>query len=196
MPKTIGKIMGTLGAVLVGGRSSRMGTDKALVEINGIPMLGRVASALSEVSSRVVVLGGKYEGFENWQDEVDPSGPLSGLVTALARAEEHRVLMVAVDHPFVRPETLSHLVEAGTDLAVVPVDDHGVRQVTCAVYPTSISDLAREEAEAGGSIQSLLDRVSFQPITPDTWQSWGEDGRSWFSVDNAEALETGLRDYI
>jgi hypothetical protein len=61
------------------------------------------------------------------------------------------------------------------------------------VYPRELAGLAREEAETGGSIQTLLDRVSFFPVTPDRWEEWGEDGRSWFSADTPDALEEGQR---
>jgi molybdopterin-guanine dinucleotide biosynthesis protein A len=106
---------------------------------------------------------------------------------------EDRVLVVAVDNGFVNADTLRHLAAVESDLPVVPVDVDGVRQVTCAVYPKGIADIASEEATAGGSIQTLLDRVSFLPVTPEVWSGWGEDGRSWFSVDTPGDLETGLR---
>jgi hypothetical protein len=67
--------------------------------------------------------------------------------------------------------------------------------VTCALYPTAIAAEAAEEAAAGGTIQTLLDRVSFLPVTPAEWRSWGEDGRSWFSVDDEDALASGLRQF-
>ena len=76
----------------------------------------------------------------------------------------------------------------GENRAQAHVDAAGVRQVTCAVYPTAIADQASEETEGGGSIQSLLDRVALHPVTPDIWSGWGEDGRSWFSVDSPETL--------
>jgi molybdopterin-guanine dinucleotide biosynthesis protein A len=81
------------------------------------------------------------------------------------------------------------------DLPIVPVDDHGIRQVTCAIYPKSVADAATEEASNGGSVQSLLDRVSFTAVTSDTWRSWGEDGRSWFSADDPESLAQGLSQF-
>jgi molybdopterin-guanine dinucleotide biosynthesis protein A len=113
---------------------------------------------------------------------------LAGVATALTRTSAERVALVAVDHPFVRPPFLRDLVAIETDLPVVPVDETGVRQVTCAIYPKAISEAALEEASVGGSIQTLLDRVSFRPVVPNEWRSWGEDGRSWFSVDTPEAL--------
>lgn len=169
-----------------------MGTDKAKVEVGGVPMIDKVAEALSRVSQDVVILGREYQGFTNWPDRVDANGPLSGITTALNRSSNDRVLVVAVDHPFADHLTLARMVDMETPLAVVPVDEEGIRQVTCAVYPVSIAEAALEEANAGGSIQSLLDRVSFEPVPPDVWRSWGEDGRSWFSADTPDDLARGL----
>ncbi len=172
-----------------------MGADKATVEISGATMLDRVASAVASVTDRVVVLGSEREGYESWPDDLPGSGPLAGVVTALDRMGEDRALVVAVDNAFVQAETLSHLVTVESTLPVVPVDRDGVRQVTCAIYPKGIAAQAREEVESGGSIQTLLDRVSFLPITPDRWEEWGEDGRSWYSADTPEALAAGMRRY-
>ena len=187
--------MTLLGAILAGGQSSRMGTDKAAIEISGASLLSRVAGAVGQVTSRVVVLGGEREGYETWPDRVPATGPLAGVATALDRMTEDRSLVIAVDNAFVSPDTLSHLAAIESELPVVPVDHEGVRQVTCAIYPKGIAALAREEAESGGSIQTLLDRVSFLPVTPDVWIGWGEDGRSWYSVDSPADIETGLKMY-
>lgn len=158
-------------------------------------MLDHVAAALGSVCNRVVLLGPEREGWECWPDSVHAHGPLAGIATALSRTEADRVLLVAVDHPFVTADLLSHLTEIDSDLPIVPVDETGVRQVTCATYPSAIGDAAVDEAQSGGSIQTLLDRVSFQPVTPDEWKSWGEDGRSWFSVDDHESLAEGEAAY-
>ncbi|MEX1133438.1 MAG: molybdenum cofactor guanylyltransferase [Acidimicrobiia bacterium] len=188
--------MSTLGAVLAGGRSSRMGADKAEVDVGGQTMLQRVSSALGELLPHVVLLGAERDGFECWPDAFPARGPLAGIVTALSRMEEGRVLIVAVDQPFVRSQTLTRLGELDSKIPVVPVDRDGVRQVTCAVYPKAIAEAAMEEAEADGSIQSLLDRVSFHAVTPETWALWGEDGRSWYSVDTPGGLEEGVRRFL
>ena len=185
-----------LGAILTGGRSSRMGRDKADVSIAGRTMLDRVDSALSPLTGGVVLLGPDREGWECWPDSVHAQGPLAGIATALARTSSHWVVVVAVDHPFVSPEFLRHLIDVQSDVPVVPVDETGVRQVTCAIYPTAIAAAASEEAASGGSIQTLLDRVSFRPVVPKEWKIWGEDGRSWFSVDTAEALAKGEKAFL
>lgn len=151
-------------------------------------MLQRVADALRSVADRIVVLGPDRDGWECWPDSVHAEGPLAGIATALSRGEADRVVVVAVDHPLVNPGFLRNLVAIETDLPVVPVDETGTRQVTCALYPHSIAAAAVDEATAGGSIQTLLDRVSFRAITPEEWRGWGEDGRSWLGVDSEADL--------
>jgi len=183
--------MSLLGAILTGGRSTRMGEDKSEVQVDGVSMLVRVAEAVRPVVDQLVLLGPFRRGWVSWPDAVHAEGPLAGIATALTRTEHDRVLVIAVDQPFVAVGTLERLAGLGGDLPVVPVDDHGVRQVTCAVYPKEIAGQSIEEARAGGSIQTLLDRVSFRPVIPEEWRSWGEDGRSWFSVDTMEDLARG-----
>ena len=172
-----------------------MGQDKSDVLVGDLTMLEMVAAALRSVSERIVLLGPDREGWEAWPDSIHANGPLAGITTALNRTDSDHILVVAVDHPLVRKETLAKLLEGAGAIPVVPVDDHGVPQVTCAVYPKAISQVAVEEAELGGSIQSLLDRVSFVARAPDVWKSWGDDGRSWFSVDSPEALTDALGRY-
>lgn len=191
-----------LGAVLAGGESRRMGADKALVAVDGEPMIRRVLSALEVVADRVVVAGPRrpLDGVEAIADPVDgPIGPLAGVAAATSLAlgaggPQSVVLAVAVDHPFVRPGTLQQLLVLYEGRAVVPVDG-GVRQVTCAVYPAAWQAAIRQELDAGGSLQSLLGGMSHREVPPGEWGGWGEDGRSWFSVDDPEALAAGLERY-
>jgi len=74
-------------------------------------MLQRVSSALEEVLPHVVVLGAERKGIECWPDVVPARGPLAGIATALSRMEHDRVVIVAVDQPFVRTATLVELTE-------------------------------------------------------------------------------------
>jgi molybdopterin-guanine dinucleotide biosynthesis protein A len=172
-----------IGVVLAGGRSRRMGRDKALVDVAGTAMLDWVLKALGEVSDRVVVAG-RSEGRAGYEGIGDPPGlvgPLAGILAALGLGED--ILVVAVDQPWVRTETLRAL--AGMEGTVVPMDG-GVRQVTCARYSAGITVAAR-------SIQHLLDQVPYRSVEEQEWRTWGEDGRSWYSADDETALAEGLR---
>lgn len=172
-----------------------MGRDKALVEIAGRPMVEWVAESVGSIVSKVVVLGrsGTLAGLRCVPDDHPARrGPLAGLATALRIAAGEPTVVIAVDQPWVRPATLRNLLEQTGPLhAVVPIAERA-RQVTCAVYPESWAERAAAEEAAGGSIQSLLDDMLIIPIEAPEWQTWGEDGRSWFSVDSEAAIEEGL----
>lgn len=181
-----------LGVILAGGSSSRMGTDKALVDVAGRPMIEWVADALGAVCSNVVVVGrtDQIDGLRSLPDtQSQVRGPLAGLATALRL--DKPVLLLGVDQPFARPESLRRL--ADLDPAAIPID--GARQVTCATYPASWHVEANVEIDRGGSVQSLLDRLPHRRIEAPEWRSWGEDGRSWFSVDTPADLEAGLAQF-
>jgi molybdopterin-guanine dinucleotide biosynthesis protein A len=160
-------------------------------------MLEWVAAALAEVTDELLIVGRHQSpaGIAAVPDlRPGRRGPLAGLATALHHAAGRPVLLVAVDQPLVRPRTLQGLLDLFEGDAVVPVEG-GVRQTTCAVYPGSWAAAADGEDQAGGSIQSLLDRLPYREVVREEWAEWGEDGRSWHSVDSPEAVATVLDRY-
>lgn len=184
-----------LGVILAGGASTRMGRDKAFVELGGRALVDHVSEALSLVCREVVVAGRPdgIAGLTGIADTVpERRGPLAGVTAALEYAGTGEVLVVAVDQPWIRHQTMVGLASVDSSLAVVPIDRKGYRQTTCARYPTTMLSVALDELYAGGSIQSALDRSAFTPIGPDVWEGWDEDGRSWFSVDTEASLADGI----
>lgn len=177
-----------VGVVLAGGRSRRMGSDKASFELSGRPMVEWVADAM-RVFDRVVMVGRRrgLAGLDAIPDlQSGARGPLSGLQTAL-EVFRSPLVVVAVDQPLVRPETLLRLAElAEANETAVCID--GRPQVTCAAYSSSCLDEATRRLRAGGALQHLLDRVPWTGVPRDVWLSWGEDGRSWFSMDTPDSV--------
>jgi molybdopterin-guanine dinucleotide biosynthesis protein A len=180
-----------LGVVLAGGASTRMGTDKALIDVAGRPMIDHVTSALGEVCTDLLIVGRR--GTLNRipcvpDDHPGRLGPAAGVATALRVADGQAVLVVAVDQPFLRTETLRRLV--AEPLTTVPHDQ--VLQIACALYSADAFEPISDAIEKGlplwkaiGDIARIVERVE--------WDSWGEDGRSWFSVDTPEKLDEGLQ---
>lgn len=179
------------GVALAGGESARMGRDKAAARVGGKPMAEWVAEALRSVFDRTAAVGRKdsLAGLEAIPDApAGGRGPLRGVVTAL-RLLDCPVVAVAVDQPLVRPETLRRLAEAAADAGTAVCVDVKP-QVTCAAYsPDCLPEAERILAE-GGSLQNLLRAVPWRRLEKETWSRWGEDGRSWFSMDDEEAIIT------
>jgi molybdenum cofactor guanylyltransferase len=110
-------------AVLTGGKSSRMGVDKALQHVGGTTILRRTVEVLLSVSSHVVIVGDRPEyhghGVPVVADRYENAGALGGIVTALEVAERLRVVVVACDMPFLSAEVLRDMSNACRDCDVV-----------------------------------------------------------------------------
>ena len=96
-------VMNFEGAVLAGGASRRMGRDKAFIEIDGVSLLQRAVTALSDAgASSVIVVGGdakKVErlGLVHVEDLWPHQGPLGGIITALRNTSASRVAILSCD---------------------------------------------------------------------------------------------------
>ena len=108
--------MRTAGFVLAGGRSSRMGQDKALLSFTPhAPLVSHIAGLVGQAAGSAILLGpaAKYGslGFECWEDLRAGQGPLAGLETALFRTASPYNLIVACDLPGVQSSTLTELLD-------------------------------------------------------------------------------------
>lgn len=101
------------GVILAGGQSSRMGRDKALIELDGRTMLDRSIDLLRPHVREILVIGdpAKYilHNATVIPDEQPGKGPLGGIVTAIARARYVRLLVLACDMPGINDRLLVHL---------------------------------------------------------------------------------------
>lgn len=149
------------GFVTAGGRSSRMGRDKAWLELGGLTMIGRVIAALSSVASKVSVIANSadYEelGLPLYRDSNESVGPLEAIRTALANSRGRRVILVGCDMPFVTPELLTYLLDAmGDHQAVVPESAARTLEPLCAVYSVDALAAVSELIRSGGRKTSML----------------------------------------
>jgi molybdopterin-guanine dinucleotide biosynthesis protein A len=151
------------GAVLLGGRSNRMGTDKAALEVGGMRNDVRVTRLLARLFEEVLVVGGAAPEGLRVRAVPDPDGPacaLRGLVGALEAARSARVLVVAVDMPLLTPDLLLALVAWPEADAVVPQTDDGIHPL-CALYRRdAVLAAARERlARRELKLRGVLDAV-------------------------------------
>ena len=93
----------TTGLVLAGGRSSRMGTNKALLELNGETLLKRAMQLLEQAGCRQVLISGNYYGYRCVLDSAQ-LGPLSGIAAGLEACQTEKLLILPVDMPYMSSE--------------------------------------------------------------------------------------------
>jgi molybdopterin-guanine dinucleotide biosynthesis protein A len=158
--------------VLAGGRSSRMGADKAFLELNGRTLLERAIEKGKMVMPSVCLVGPaeKFAAFGAVAEDVFPNrGPLGAIHAALCHTAFSFNLVLAVDLPFVDPAFLKFLVaEAVASGAVVTVPRAGGGfQPLCAVYHRRFRDVAQAALERGeNKIDALFRSVETRILEP------------------------------
>ena len=167
------------GYVLAGGRSSRMGRDKALLPFRGGALVESVARAVGLAAGSAVLVGDPrlYEhlGYPAIPDLYPGAGPLGGILTALSHSSADWNLVAACDMPELSGGFLGLLVEAAEGFAadaLVPIGPSGRPEPLCAVYHRR-SRRALEGALGRGvrSVRAALENlratlVSVPEVTP------------------------------
>lgn len=146
-------------AILAGGKSLRMGEDKARLIWEGKTFLERIAGELGNFPARFVSLGAERDSLkesvpEGWtviRDRYEDAGPMAGIGAVLEASPFPWVFVVSCDMPRVNAAAAEYLWEyaaEGTDL-VVPAAEDGRRHMTCALWNRSALPLIRRRLEAG-----------------------------------------------
>ena len=160
-------------AIFCGGRSTRMGRDKALLsDSRGATLLARARRLVEPLASCVVLACGptpRYEelGLACCRDLREGAGPLGGLEAVLAELDEPRVLVLACDMPLVGVELLETLVARAQeeDLDVCLLGTPAGLEPLCAVYSRACLAPVREALDAGERrMTSFLGRTVVEPL--------------------------------
>lgn len=146
------------GFVLAGGKSARMGHDKATLALNGRTLLEHALGVLRQVAGEVCILGSKHRyGAYNApviEDIYPGCGPLGGIHAGLRATKTDFNLIIAVDTPFLSPEFLGYMAERATESrAVVTTPEIAeYRQPLCSVYSREFLPIAERALAGPGSI--------------------------------------------
>lgn len=133
--------------LLAGGRSTRMGRDKATIIMDGQPLWQRQLATLRVLNPTELFISGRRDGpyagagIEIVEDAIAGLGPLAGIAAALHRAESPLVLVLAIDLPAMNPEFLAALLQEAR--ATIPRNARYFEPLA-AVYSKSALPIAEE----------------------------------------------------
>ena len=171
------------GFILAGGQSSRMGRDKALLEIGGVPLVVRTTRLLEPRVAAVTVIGPpeRYAalGLRVVPDDQPAIGPLGGIVTALRITASEWNLLVGCDLPHLSGEWLDWLVQralVSKAEALVPEAERGLEPL-CAIYRRSCGPaLAAAIARGERKVSDAVARLNLEKITAAQWKPFDASG--------------------
>jgi molybdopterin-guanine dinucleotide biosynthesis protein A len=188
------------GAILAGGASRRFGSPKALARVDGVRIIDRVRSALTEAVDEMVLIANEPDLFAGLGlpvrgDRLPGLGPLAGIEAALRWAAERGgagALCVSCDLPFASAGLLRALAERGDAAhAVVPESPrgHGIEPL-CAWYPTAaLPAVERALASADRSLRALLASVDTIRLPLEVVRRFGDAEVLFFNVNTRDDLE-------
>ncbi len=193
-----------MGFVIAGGKSSRMGADKAFLDFGGQTLLDRALSVMGAACDRVAIVGdparfpkydsSKCEAMKHESvvaDIFSGCGPLAGIHAALVHSSAELNLMLAVDMPFVSKELLKFLFSAAADeenhaIITVPRTSKGF-QPLCAVYRRDFSTTAEQALRAGKyKIDAAFSGVAIRVIEEPELAAGGFTEQCFFNMNTPQ----------
>lgn len=150
--------------LLAGGRSRRMGCDKAMLRLGEQPIVQVLAMRLHELTNQVFLSANDppayaFLGLHTIPDIYPSRGPLAGLHAAMLQTLRPLVLVLACDLPSVPTSLLRHMIECSTGFdIVIPVTSDGCLHPVCAVYRRTCQQSVEHNLRVGENrMISLLD---------------------------------------
>ncbi len=143
------------GLILVGGKSKRMGQDKAFLNLDGRPLMEPVINLFSNRFDRLLLSGDRSERFINYSipviPDIYPGSSLGGIHAGLLAAATERIFVAPCDLPYPDPALLDHIcslsLDSGHD-AIVPLSPQGYEPLY-ALYSKACLDPIRALLENG-----------------------------------------------
>jgi molybdopterin-guanine dinucleotide biosynthesis protein A len=191
--------------VLAGGKSTRLGRDKASELLAGRPLLQHVIDGSSGFASALVVVTAKGQRLPAVQskapvlvveDDYPEAGPLGGVYSGLNALAADSIdgvtqtaLVVACDMPLLQPALLEEVLRLvpGHD-AAVPVHQ-GLPEPLCAAYTTACLEPARKLLEARSyRVSGLLEQIDARLIPEEHWRLLDPEGLSFLNVNRESDL--------
>jgi len=180
--------MRTAGFVLVGGRSSRMGQDKALLPWRNRTLVENIATKVRDAAGNVSLVGNpeRYGAvpMHCLADRRPGLGPLSGIETALLSNCAELNLIVACDLLFLETDCLKSLIQTaidGSSKCVVARDKAGQLHPLCGVYRSNCLSIVQRALDSGRlKLMEIIQELGAQHVdvktpiwnvnTPEEWQ--------------------------
>jgi len=185
--------------VLAGGRSSRMGTPKALLLFDGEPLIVHIVRMLRGLFAEVVIVAAPGQELPAMpvrlvRDEVAYQGPVGGIYYGLKAADGDFGFVTSCDSVFLNSDLIVHLVSLISEHDVVVPRWAGRLQPLHAVYRHSVMPFLEAQL-ARGELRPvyLFDKVRTRTIAEDEIARFDPDGASFFNMNTPDDYAQALK---
>lgn len=161
--------MGISGIILSGGKSTRMGQDKGLIELNGKPMIQHVIDHIDPICEEVLISANDnaYErfGYPVYPDEINDIGPAGGIISCLKHSTNEKNIIISCDLPYASTHFLRNLLGLSGDYQITIPKSGPYHQPLCAIYSKEVQSVFLECVNKGiFSLKSIIKELRMQVI--------------------------------
>ena len=160
-------------AILVGGKSSRMGSNKAFLELKGKTFIELQIDLLREIFDDIFISANtsseyEYLNLSIFKDVYPGNGPLGGIYTSLINSSSLHTFMLACDMPFIGPELINHLKDLTKEYdVVIPKSEKGLEPLHAFYSKKCIDPIKRSLEEDNLRITSFFPHVNVKIVELD-----------------------------
>ena len=183
------------GIILSGGKSSRMGENKAFIKIEGIPIIQRIYTLFSKLFQEIIIVTDRKEQFSNisakiYSDLFPNKGVLGGIYTGLFLSSFQYAFCVACDMPFLKESIIKFLLERIEDYEVVVPKTKDGLQPLHAIYSKKCLDPIKKIIEQNRfKILDLYPMVKVKIIMEKEFSDLDPTSESFINVNTPDDLD-------
>lgn len=187
--------------ILAGGKSSRIGTDKALLKINGESVIEKIHKLLSEIFSDIIIISNKPDDFhfltmKVYKDIYPDFGPLSGIHSGLTHSKTENNFIISCDMPLITEEAIRFIISNNTDADITfsKTDSKyhtlfGLYKQTCLpmaeeLLKTASSEIKNQTQKTKVKLFDLINSVNTRLIDPTNEEFYKDD--IFFNMNSLE----------
>lgn len=152
------------GIIIAGGKSTRMGQDKAFVSYNGKCLIEYAIKLLSLFCKTVTISANDFDKYAQFDlpivaDSIKDIGPIGGLYSALSVSADETNIVIPVDMPLITKDLISYLLSNHQAGHITTPFHNGLLEPLCAIYPTSaVFTIKSMISQENYKLYNLLDR--------------------------------------
>jgi molybdopterin-guanine dinucleotide biosynthesis protein A len=182
------------GIILSGGKSSRMGENKAFIKIEGVPIIERIHNLFKTIFSEILIVTNEVELFENFEakihrDLIPGQGALGGLYTGIYYSSFPRAFCVACDMPFLKSSLIRYLIEKTKDYdVVVPRTKDGLQPLHAIYSKNCLGPIRKIMERKHFKIIDIYPMVKVNIVEEDEFRHLDSARESFLNVNTPEEL--------
>jgi molybdenum cofactor guanylyltransferase len=179
------------GVILVGGKSRRMGCDKAFLTWEGAPLFEKVLAVFREHFETILLAGGDEERFGKYglpiYPDIYPGSALGGLYTGLYRADRQHIFVSSCDMPYPSGALLRHLCSLKDGYDCVVAETAQALEPLFAVYAKSALPAMLELLQRGNlRVYDLYPMLMTRYVAAEELAPFANEGRSFINVNTPD----------